>query len=152
VITARLSNPAPRIIATLARTIAPRKPTTVSQWAEANMRLSSKGSVAPGRFRVERNPALQEPMDCLSARSAVRSVVCCFPIQFGKSTMESAVIGYSMLENPGPIMVCLPGEVSLDKFIAQKLNQLIEETPAVRDCLSSVASRSALPGEIPAFT
>jgi len=107
------------------------------------MRLSSKGSVAPGRFRIERNPALQEPMDCMSARSAVRSVVCCFPIQFGKSTMESAVIGYSMNENPGPIMVCLPGEVSLDKFVAQKLNPLIEESPAVRECLSSVASRDA---------
>lgn len=142
-ITARLVTPAPRIFSTLARTVAPRKPTTVSQWAEANMRLSSKGSVAPGRFRIERNPALQEPMDCLSARSTVRSIVCCFPIQFGKSTMESAVIGYSMIENPGPIMVCLPGEVSLDKFIAQKLNPLIEETPAVRDCLSSVASRDA---------
>jgi len=141
--TIAFANPRARIFATLARTAAPRKPTTVSQWAEANMRLSSKGSVAPGRFRVDRNPALQEPMDCLSVRSAVRSVVCCFPIQFGKSTMESAVIGYSMNENPGPIMVCLPGEVSLDKFIAQKLNPLIEETTAVRECLSSVASRDS---------
>lgn len=141
--TIAFANPRSRIFAALARTVAPRKPTTVSQWAEANMRLSSKGSVAPGRFRIERNPALQEPMDCMSARSAVRSVVCCFPIQFGKSTMESAVIGYSMNENPGPIMVCLPGEVSLDKFVAQKLNPLIDESPAVRECLSSVASRDA---------
>ncbi len=137
------ASPRTSIFHALARTTAPRKPTTVSQWAEAHMRLSSKGSVAPGRFRVDRNPALQEPMDCMSARSAVRSVVCCFPIQFGKSTIETAVIGYSMNENPGPIMVCLPGEVSLDKFVAQKLNPLIEESTAVRECLSSVASRDA---------
>ena len=127
----------------LSRVIAPRKPMTVSEWAEANLRLSSKGSVAPGAFRIERNPALQEPMDCLSARSSVRQVVCRFPIQFGKSTIESAVIGYSMCENPGPIMVCLPGEVSMKKFIVQKLNPLIEETPAVSECLSSTLSRDA---------
>jgi len=132
-----------RIAAALARAVRPRPRTTVSQWAEANLRLSSKGSVAPGRFRIERNHALQEPMDCMSSRSSVASVACRFPIQFGKSTMETAVIGYTMTENPGPIMVCLPGEVSMKKFIVQKLNPLIEETPAVRECLSSVVSRDA---------
>lgn len=132
-----------QLFAVLARAIKPRPKTTVSQWAEANMRLSSKGSVAPGRFRIDRNPALQEPMDCMSARSTVSSVVCRFPIQFGKSTIETAVIGYTMTENPGPIMVCLPGEVSMKKFINQKLNPLIEETPAVRECLASIVSRDA---------
>jgi phage terminase large subunit GpA-like protein len=132
-----------RISSALARAFKPRPRTTVSQWAESNMRLSSKGSVAPGRFRIDRNPALQEPMDCMSSRATVASVTCRFPIQFGKSTVESAVIGYTMTEVGGPIMVCLPGEVSMKKFIVQKLNPLIEETPAVRDVLASTASRDA---------
>lgn len=138
-----VANAKHRLFAVIARSVKPRPKTVVSQWAEANMRLSSKGSVAPGRFRVERNPALQEPMDCMSARSAVSSVTCRFPIQFGKSTIETAVIGYTMTEVGGPIMVCLPGEVSMKKFIAQKLNPLIEETPVVRDSLSSTVSRDA---------
>lgn len=131
------------LLAVMARAIKPRPVTTVSQWAEKHMRLSSKASVAPGRFRVDRNLALQEPMDTMSPRSRVSSVVCRFPIQFGKSTVETAVIGCSMTENPGPIMVCLPGEVSMKKFIAQKLTPLIDETPAVQECLSSVVSRDA---------
>ena len=59
----------------IARAIAPRKPLTVSAWADAEMVLSSKGSAEPGRWRTSRNPPLREPMDCLSARSTVREVV-----------------------------------------------------------------------------
>jgi phage terminase large subunit GpA-like protein len=131
------------VLFAIARALRPRPPTTVSAWAESNMRLSSKQTAAPGRFRIDRNPALQEPMDCMSARSAVSEVVCCFPIQFGKSTIETAVIGYSMTENPGPIMACLPGEVSMKKFIVQKINPLVEETPVVREVLTATVSRDA---------
>lgn len=132
-----------RIATVISRAIAPRKPLTVSQWADANRVLSSKGSAEPGRWRTSRNPPLREPMDCMSARSPVRDIVCMFPIQFGKTALAENALGYTMDHNPGPVMVCLPGEVSMNKWIAQKLNPLIEETPAVRRTLTSVASRDA---------
>ena len=88
------------------RSIAPRKPLTVSQWADANRILSSKASAIPGRWVTDRTPMLREPMDCMSARSPVQEVVCIFPIQFGKSEFETNVIGYTMCENPGPIRWC----------------------------------------------
>src|SRR5690606_4390164 len=72
-----------------------------------------------------------------------REVVCCFPIQFGKSELECNVAGYTMCEVGGPIMVVLPGQVSLDKWTDQKLNPLIEETPAVRRTLASTSTRDA---------
>ena len=125
------------------RSIAPRKPLTVSQWADANRILSSKASAIPGRWVTDRTPMLREPMDCMSARSPVQEVVCIFPIQFGKSEFETNVIGYTMCENPGPIMVVLPGEVSQDKFINQKLNPLLEETDACTQALTSTSSRNA---------
>jgi len=134
---------AARIANAIARSIAPRKPMRVSEWAAANRILSAKGSNEPGPWRNERNPLLVEPMDCFSARSPVRDVVCRFPIQFGKSELECNVVGYTMAEVGGPIMVCLPGQVSLDKWIDQKLNPLIEETPAVRRTLASTATRDA---------
>lgn len=126
-----------------ARAVAPRKPTTVSEWADANRKLSSKASSLPGRWSTARNPLLKEPMDCMSVRSLVQEVVVILPIQFGKSEFETNVLGYSMCENPGPIMVVLPGEVSMDKFINQKLNPLLDETDAVRESLTSTASRNA---------
>jgi phage terminase large subunit GpA-like protein len=132
-----------RIATAIARAVAPRKPMRVSEWAAANRIVTAKQSSEPGRWRNERSPLLVEPMDCFSARSPVRDVVCRFPIQFGKSELESNVLGYTMCEVGGPIMVCLPGQVSLDKWIDQKLNPLLEDTPAVRRMLTSVASRDA---------
>lgn len=126
-----------------ARSIAPRKPLTVSEWADSNRVLSSKASSIPGRWVTDRNPLLREPMDCMSARSMVQEIVCIFPIQFGKSEFETNVIGYTMCENPGPIMVVLPGEVSQDKFINQKLNPLLEETNACAEALTSTNSRNS---------
>ncbi len=136
------AQPAPRIAAVLARALAPRKPLTVSQWADAERRLSSKGSAEPGRWRTDRNPPLREPMDLLSARSPVKDVVLMFPIQFGKTEVAVNALGYTMDHNPGPVMVCLPGEVSAHKWVAQKLNPMIEETPAVRATLTSTDSRN----------
>lgn len=134
---------APRIATVLARALQPRKPLSVSQWADENRFLSSKGSAVPGRWVTDRNPPLREPMDCMSARSPVRDAVCKFPIQFGKTEIASNMVGYTMDYDPGPIMVCLPGEVSMNKWVAQKLNPMLDESPAVQRALTSVASRDS---------
>lgn len=133
---------APRISRALSRALAPRRHLTVSQWADDNRILSQKASPIPGAWRTNRNPPQREIMDCFSVRSAVHDVVAMLPIQFGKSDIQTNVLGYTMCESPGPIMVCLPGEVSMNKWIAQKLNPLLAETPAVRRTLTSVASRN----------
>lgn len=127
----------------VARAISPRKPMTVSEWADAKRWLSSKTSPKPGRWRTSNNPPLREPMDCMSVRSPVQDAVLMFPIQFGKSEVETNTLGYIMDHAPGPAMVCLPGEVSLEKWVNQKLNPLIEETPAVRESLTSTNTRNA---------
>ena len=120
------------INATLARAVLPRKRLSVSAWADANRRLSRKGSSEPGQWVTERNPPLREPMDCLSRHSPVKTVVLMFPIQFGKTEIAINWLGYTMDHNPGPVMVCLPGEVSMNKWIAQKLNPALAETPAMQ--------------------
>ncbi|MCA0196621.1 MAG: phage terminase large subunit family protein [Proteobacteria bacterium] len=125
------------------RAIAPRKPMRVSEWSASNRRLSRKGSSIPGEWRNERNPLLVEIMDCFSARSPVHDVVAMLPIQFGKSEMEANILGYTMCENPQPIMVVLPGEVSANKWIDQKLNPLIDETPTIQRVLTSTNSRES---------
>lgn len=129
--------------AVFARASAPRKAMTVSQWADAERRLSSKGSALAGQWVTDRNPPLREPMDCMSARSSVRDVVLKFPIQYGKTEVAINTLGYCMDHDPGPVMVCLPGEVSMNKWVAQKLNPAIEETQAMQRALTSVASRDA---------
>lgn len=130
-----------RIHSAIARSIAPRKPLTVSEWADAERVLSAKGSAQPGRWRTARNPILREPMDCMSARSSVREMVLKWPVQIGKTEIAVNTVGYCMDHHPGPVMVCLPGEVACNKWIQQKLTPAIEETLAMQRALTSAASR-----------
>ena len=132
-----------RLATVLSRALAPRKNVPVSEWADANVFLSSKGSAEPGRWRTRRNPPTREPMDCMSTRSPVRDIVLMWPIQFAKTSVAVNALGYTMVENPGPIMACLPSEIALVKWVAQKLTPMIDECPAVRRALSSVASRDS---------
>jgi len=126
-----------------ARAFAPRKTQTVSEWSDKNIILSRKTSPEPGPWRTDRNPILREPMDSLSARSAVHEVVMKFPIQIGKSEVGRNAIGYWMCESPGPIMACFPAEVSMNKWINQKLNPMLEDSPNVREVLASTNTRNA---------
>lgn len=132
---------APAIRARLARSIAPRKALTVSEWADKHRRLSTKGSAEAGQWRTARNPPTREPMDAMSVRSAVREVVLMWCIQYAKTEVAVNVVGYTMDHAPGPIMVCLPGEVSLNKWVAQKLNPMIDESPAVKQSIVNLATR-----------
>jgi len=54
-------NAARLIHATRARAFAPRKIQTVSEFSDAEIRLSKKGSAEPGPFHTDRNPPLREP-------------------------------------------------------------------------------------------
>lgn len=130
-----------RVFPWAARALAPRKRITVSEWADQHRRLSSKGSARPGKWVTDANPPLREPMDALSRHSTAREVVLMFPIQFGKTEVAINWLGYCMDHDPGPVMVCLPGEVSMNKWIAQKLNPAIEETTPMLQALTSTASR-----------
>ena len=96
-----------------------------------------------GQWVTANNPPLREPMDCMSTRSTVREVVLMWPTQFGKSEIAVNVLGYCMDHDPGPVMVCLPGEVSMNKWVAQKLNPMVDESHAVKRTLTSVASRDS---------
>ena len=74
----KLSKPE-RALHAMARALAPRKRRTVSQWADQNRVLSTKGSSLAGQWRTSRNPPLQEPMDACSAKSGVREIALMFP-------------------------------------------------------------------------
>lgn len=135
--------PEPVLAQAIARSIAPRKSIRVSEWAAKNRVLTVAESQEPGEWRNERNPPLVEPMDCMSARSPVREVVCMFPIQYGKTMIASNAVGYTITEDPCPIMVCLPGEVPMMKWVQQKLNPMLENSPAIQRALASTKSRDA---------
>lgn len=134
---------ADRLASVIARSIKPRKPVQCSEWSDEHMKLSQKGNSKPGDWVTANNPPLREPMDNQSASSPVRETVLMFPIQFGKSAVATNAVGYWMDYDPGPIMYALPGEVSMGKWINQKLTPMIEVCAPVRRVLSSTATRDS---------
>ncbi len=132
-----------RMCRAAARAIAPRRVLSVSEWAAAERVLTTKGSQVTGRWDNDRNPLLREPMDCMSKRSRVHECVVMFPIQFGKTEVELNILGYTMDAEPGPTMVVLPDDITMNAWIDQKLSSLIDGTESVRRALTSTNSRNA---------
>lgn len=118
---------------TLAQACKPRPPQTVSEWADKHRILTSKGSGEPGPWRTDRTPYLREIMDCLSARSAVQRVVMMFGAQLGKTEAGLNWIGYVMHHAPGPMLAVVPTLEVRKRWVKQRLDPLLLETPAIRD-------------------
>lgn len=127
----------------LRHAVAPRRGLTVSQWADDHRILSGKQSGERGRWRTSRNPMLREIMDCFSAGSSVRDIVVMKSSQVGVTEAMVNAIGYSMEHAPAPMMVMMPTLEARDSWKVQKLNPLLQETPAIRDLLGGVRSRDA---------
>jgi phage terminase large subunit GpA-like protein len=112
--------------------LAPPPRLTVTEWAERHRMLSSKDSAEPGPYRVARTPYAREPMDCLSAHSAVEEVVLMWGAQTSKTTIMSNWIGYLADLNPGAIMIVQPTIEMAKRYSRQRLAPMIEESPTLR--------------------
>ena len=130
------------IFGAFARGFAPRQHLTVSQWADLNIVLSTKESAEAGPWRTGRNPLLREPMDCMSARSNVRTLVLKWPIQMGKTTIMSIGQAYRMVEKPGPQLVITATDHLREKLVDQKFNPLYENPP-IKAVLKTSNSRDS---------
>lgn len=133
----RSTVPIPRgkreLFRTLAAACKPRPPQTVSEWADRHRVLTSKGSGEPGPWRTDRTPYLREILDCLSARSAVQRVVMMFAAQTGKTEVMLNWIGYVMHHAPGPMLTVVPTLEVRKRWVKQRLDPMLEETPVIRE-------------------
>lgn len=127
----------------LARAIAPRPVTTVSGWADAHRILTSKGSGEPGLWRTDRTPYLREIMNALSATSPVQRVIMMFGAQIGKTECALNWIGYVMHHAPAPMLVVVPTLEVRKRWVKQRLDPLLNETPAIRSIFDSRRQRDS---------
>ena len=121
----------------------PEQPLTVSQWADAHRRLSSKASAEPGPWRTSRTPYLREPMDCLSSSSPIQRVVMMFAAQTGKTEAGSNWLGYVIDHAPGP-MLCVQPTVEMAKRLSkQRLESMITDTPCLAAKIAPARARDS---------
>jgi len=131
------------LLSSAARAMRPRKRLTLSAWSDAHRVLTSKSSPEPGPWRTKRMPHLKEPMDALSAHSPVSKVVCMFPVQMGKTEIGLNWQGYIIDHAPAPTLSVQPTLELRDRYVAQRVNDLLENTECLADKFNSKASRSA---------
>ncbi|CAI8819251.1 phage terminase large subunit family protein [Methylococcus capsulatus] len=116
---------------------------TVSEWADRHRVLSSKASAEPGRWRTARTPYLREIMDCLSPASPVERVVFMKGAQLGATEMGSNWIGFCVHHAPGPMMAVWPTVEMAKRNSRQRIDPLIEESPALAGLIAPARSRDS---------
>jgi phage terminase large subunit GpA-like protein len=116
---------------------------TVSEWSDRHRMLSSKASAEPGRWRTSRTPYLKAIMDSLSPTSPVERVVFMKAAQLGATEMGSNWIGYVIHHAPGPMMAVWPTVEMAKRNSKQRIDPLIEESPALAELIAPARSRDS---------
>lgn len=115
---------------------------TVSQWADAH-RVLDNSSPAPGPWRTSRTPFLREVMDSLSPTCPVERVVLMKSAQCGGTEVLLNFCGYLMHHTPAPAMLVQPSVEMAKRFSKQRLDGLIESSPALRGKVKDPRARDS---------
>jgi phage terminase large subunit GpA-like protein len=130
-----------------AEAVKPRRPPSLSAWADAERYLSSKGSGEPGPWRTDRAPHTREIMDCLSASSPIKKVVLKFCSQASKTEIGLNWIGYVIRHVQAPMLAVVPTLEVRKRWVLQRLNPLLRESPALAAVFDAQAAREAANSE-----
>jgi phage terminase large subunit GpA-like protein len=112
---------------------------TISDWADANRRLSSEASAEPGQWRTSRAEYQRGIMDAISD-GTVESVVVMSSSQVGKSEALGNAVGYYIDQDPAPIMVVMPTERDAEAW-KDRFSPMARDTPCLSGRISDPNSR-----------
>ena len=116
---------------------------TVSEWADRYRMLSSRAAAEPGRYRTRRTPYMKEIMDALSPGHPAQRVVFMKAAQVGATEAGSCFLGFIIHQAPGPALAVQPTVELAKRNSRQRIDPLIEESPALRDKVKPARSRDA---------
>lgn len=115
----------------------------VSEWADEHRKLGSKSSAEPGDWDTNRVPYAREPMDRLSVTDPTEMVVLMWGAQTSKTETGNNWTGYVVHHAPGPMMLVQPTVDMAKRLSKQRLADMIEQTPALRDRIAESRSRDS---------
>ncbi len=115
----------------------------MSQWAERHRILGSRASSEPGSWRTSRTPYLREVMDALSAVHPARRVVFMKGAQVGATEAGNNWLGYILHHVPAPVLAVQPTVELAKRFSRQRIDPLLEETPALRERVAPARARDS---------
>ena len=113
---------------------------TISDWSDANRRLSSEASAEPGQWRTSRAEYQRGIMDAISDGS-VESVVIMSAAQCGKTECLLGTVGYYIDQDPAPIMVVMPTERDAEAWSKDRFSPMARDTPCLAGRIADPKSR-----------
>jgi phage terminase large subunit GpA-like protein len=125
------------------RGLTPDPQLTVSEWADRHRWLSSRASAEPGRYRTDRTPYMRAIMDALSHNRPAQRVVFMKAAQVGATEGGNCFIGYCIHHAPGPMLAVQPTVELAKRNSRQRIEPLIEESPALRELVRPARSRDS---------
>ena len=104
---------------------------TVSQWADAERRLSPESSAEPGRWYTSRAEYSRGIMDACSDPT-VRRVIVMSSAQVDKTEVLLNIIGYCIDQDASPILCVQPTLSMGQAFSKDRLAPMLRDTPALK--------------------
>lgn len=126
-----------------AQAFRPEPMLTVSAWADRHRHLSARAAAEPGLWRTSRTPYLKAIMDALSPSDATERVVFMKGAQIGGTEAGNNWLGYVIHQAPGPMLVVYPTVETAKRASRQRVDPLIEESPALRGLVRDPRTRDS---------
>jgi len=114
---------------------------SLAEWAEAERIVSEGGYQGPWRHRL--TPYLVEPMEYAGLSCRTPEVSISGGAQIGKTQVGVNLAGQCLTETPVQAMVMLPSLTSLRQYNRDKLDRMIQATPALDRAVADVTERSS---------
>jgi phage terminase large subunit GpA-like protein len=121
---------------------APPPTLTVSQWADAERRLSPEASAEPGQWDTSRTEYLRDVMDAVNDPAITRIVVA-KASQVGYTECLNNILGYLIAEDPGPILIIMPSLETAEAWSKDRLAPMLRDTPCLANKVHSPLTRDS---------
>lgn len=121
---------------------APPPKFNVAQWANARRRLARGTTAEPGKYRSDRLPYQEEPMEALTDPTVTETILQ-WARQLGKTEIIQNLIGYGIDYDPSNIFVVYPTKDKAKAFSQKKLMPMIRETPELRGKVKPARTRDS---------
>ena len=124
------------------QTFKPPPDLTVSQWADAERRLSPEASAEPGRWDTSRAEYQRGIMDA-NSNPAIHTIVIMSSAQIGKTEIINNVVGYHMDQDASPILLLQPTLQMGEAWSKDRLAPMLRDTPALTDLVADAKARDS---------
>lgn len=115
----------------------------VSEWADQNRILPSKGGSEPGPWRTSRTPYLKAILDALSTGSPYHTVIFAKGSQIGASEAGLNWLAYCIHHAPAPMLMVQPTLDMCKRISKQRIQPMIDETPCLSERIAESRARDA---------